>query len=461
VRFAADREENLMKKKNKEKPKRDNHVTPQVESFQPKFLRQCGRVLLISASYQIFSLCTSPSTMPDSSKEPDAGHKRLFGTVSSHMPSVFTDMAEAQIKGKCVGGCIGCTGCTGCTGSTGGSYAPAYDPVAEQHNRAHDLNEEGVRQSNNKNFSRAIDYYREALRLWPEDQVIQRNLRKAEQALLNEEGVKYYNNKDWAKATDYFRQALSKFPENDTVRNNLQNAEDALQQEKAEKERERQEAQTAADMRKTINNMGSLFNSPAPASSGLEFSGKPATPPSSGGLDFMPATPAQPPQPAVPATAGQRKVGSLEGNRAIQEAEANLSATQQGKSGAVFDSKGDRAPQSLSPVGAVSAAGQPTQMSERARKDPRMITAQKELTDLQEKRQKLDEQRSKLTKDLTSTSDPAKMKQLVKQLDKAEKDYQANLLAVSNQSQKVEKLKRTIDVEVESPAEPSSKGGAQ
>jgi hypothetical protein len=131
----------------------------------------------------------------------------------------------------------------------------------------------------------------------------------------------------------------------------------------------------------------------------------------------------------------------IDKNKAVEEAKSNLYNTQQGTAGAVFDTKGAKAP----------VSSQPVQMSERVRKDPRMIKAHKKLADLQKKRQKLDEQRTNLAKERNNTKDPEKMKQLTKELDKVEKAYQINVFAVSNQTQKVEKLKRTIDAEVEKP----------
>ncbi len=147
------------------------------------------------------------------------------------------------------------------------------------------------------------------------------------------------------------------------------------------------------------------------------------------------------------------------GNKAMEEARSNLESTKQGDSGAVFDNKGKRAPGSSEPGVFVPGTGA-TEMSERARKDPRMIAAQKELADLRTKRQKLDEERTQLAKERNSTSDPVKLQQLTKDLDKAEKEYQGNLQAFSTKTEAIEKLKRTIDTEVEdSPQE--SKGGAK
>jgi hypothetical protein len=147
-------------------------------------------------------------------------------------------------------------------------------------------------------------------------------------------------------------------------------------------------------------------------------------------------------------------------SKAFEEAQSNLYHTQQGTPGAVFDTK---AANKSVPLSAVTASGQPIQMSEKARKDRRMIKEQKELAALQDKRQKLDAQRTQLAKERNSAVDPEKMKQLTKKLDKAEKDYQGNLLLISKKTEKIEKLKRTIDTEVEKPSAggPKTKEGAK
>ena len=144
----------------------------------------------------------------------------------------------------------------------------------------------------------------------------------------------------------------------------------------------------------------------------------------------------------------ERKQREALKSKALEEAQSNLYHTQQGKPGSVFDTPD--ANKSV-PLVAVPAIGQPEQMSERVKNDPRMIKAQKDLKDIQTKRQKLDEQRTQLAIERNSATDPEKMKQLTKKLDKVEQDYQNNLLAEYKQKEKVEKLKRTIDAEVEKP----------
>ena len=93
---------------------------------------------------------------------------------------------------------------------------------------------------------------------------------------------------------------------------------------------------------------------------------------------------------------GSLGLKGLENNKAVKEAESNLyNTTEKGAPGAVFDTKGEKSPRSYLTV-VVPATGEPIQMSERARKDPRMIKTLKELEALQVKRQKLDAERTKL-----------------------------------------------------------------
>jgi tetratricopeptide (TPR) repeat protein len=127
-----------MKKKTKKNKKWENRVCSQVECPRGKFLRQCRNALLITASYQIFSVCLNPANINDPLVGPGQS-KNLLTTVSEQIASVFINPALAQrvppvSPGKCVmwhdrtggRGCSGCTGCTyctygiGCTGCTGG-----------------------------------------------------------------------------------------------------------------------------------------------------------------------------------------------------------------------------------------------------------------------------------------------------------------------------------------------------
>jgi hypothetical protein len=100
----------------------------------------------------------------------------------------------------------------------------------------------------------------------------------------------------------------------------------------------------------------------------------------------------------------------------------------------------------------------PWGFSKRVRDDPRMIEALKRFNELQARREQLNTERDQLTLlRNTEKADPEKMKQLTTQLDEKDKEYQANLLALSQQKETIAKTKRVIDDTVEDspPAAPS------
>lgn len=71
------------------------------------------------------------------------------------------------------------------------------DPVTERHNRALDLNRQGLIALGNSNWMKAVEQFSEALKLWPENDEIRQNLNKAET------GRKAAKDKeDWAKLNE-------------------------------------------------------------------------------------------------------------------------------------------------------------------------------------------------------------------------------------------------------------------
>jgi len=146
-----------------------------------------------------------------------------------------------------------------------------------------------------------------------------------------------------------------------------------------------------------------------------------------------------------PSTSAKAKeIGNI---KAAEEARANVSATSLGNAGSVFDTKGVGVParQQSTPV----IAGSNTDMSERAKNDPRMIGAQKEMDAIQSKLQDLDAQRTQLSKERNIATDSVTMEAISQKIDKVEKSYQTSLMDKYQQKEKMEKLKRTIDTEVE------------
>ncbi len=64
---------------------------------------------------------------------------------------------------------------------------PAYDPVAEQHSQALDLNKDGIGYYQHRDWANAVGRFREALKKWPENQDIRTNLANAEKAWNDEQ----------------------------------------------------------------------------------------------------------------------------------------------------------------------------------------------------------------------------------------------------------------------------------
>jgi tetratricopeptide (TPR) repeat protein len=95
--------------------------------------------------------------------------------------------------------------------------------------KARDINLKGNEQYSKGNWSEAIRLYREALKVTPEDPVIQQNLKNAEAKekaySLNSKGVDAYQYRNWAAAVRSFREALQATPDDPVIQKNLKEAE--------------------------------------------------------------------------------------------------------------------------------------------------------------------------------------------------------------------------------------------
>lgn len=115
---------------------------------------------------------------------------------------------------------------------------------------ANGLNEKGHEQYRQGNWAAAAQFYREALKVSPNDPVIQQNLRNAEARekarSLNLKGIAASQNLDWAAAARYFSDALQATPDDAVIQRNLKQMEDIL----ASEERSRIDLQNAAKERK-------------------------------------------------------------------------------------------------------------------------------------------------------------------------------------------------------------------
>lgn len=135
---------------------------------------------------------------------------------------------------------------------------PFYNMIRDARQRAaerrtqaaHGLNEKGHEQYRKGNWLAAAQFYREALKIAPDDPVIQQNLKNAEARekarSLNLQGIAASQTLDWAAAARYFREALQAAPDDPVIQRNLKQMEDIL----ASEERSRIDQQNATRERK-------------------------------------------------------------------------------------------------------------------------------------------------------------------------------------------------------------------
>ena len=174
-----------MRKKKKDRKIKKNGVCSPGETSREKFFRHCRNALLITASYQILSVCLEPTCLKEAPTGPGGG-KSLLSTVAQQISAAFVTPAHA-IEGVCVkyhdipsrgGGCGGCVGCVGCIGYTGPS----------EYEIGRSLNSQGAAASRNGDWEKAADFYRQALTHSPNDTVIQVNLKHAEAVMAYQRG---------------------------------------------------------------------------------------------------------------------------------------------------------------------------------------------------------------------------------------------------------------------------------
>jgi hypothetical protein len=93
-----------IKKKKRKKKNHGSQVCSQRDFSQSSFLRQCRKTLLITASYQLFSVCVSPTTAPLPPAKP-VYDETLLSTVSNQVSQFFANPAFAAappVVGHCV-----------------------------------------------------------------------------------------------------------------------------------------------------------------------------------------------------------------------------------------------------------------------------------------------------------------------------------------------------------------------
>jgi hypothetical protein len=98
-----------IKKKKRKKKNHRSQVCSQRDFSQSSFLRQCRKTLLITASYQLFSVCVSPTTAPLPPAKP-VYDETLLSTVSNQVSQFFASPAFAAAPPVGPSGCVALTG---------------------------------------------------------------------------------------------------------------------------------------------------------------------------------------------------------------------------------------------------------------------------------------------------------------------------------------------------------------
>ena len=327
----------------------------------------------------------------------------------------------------------------------------------QRQQEASEANDRGIEFAAKDDWANAIKSYQLSLAKEPNDPVVMKNLAGAQSRLANERGLTAYNNSDWASAVAFFQEALKKspHPKNDEIfRKSLAAAQSKLQAEQARQP----EKVATADMNKAITGLAEQMKTPKAdtkrkthSAGELEFiTATPAAKQTPDGLEFMDASTrgafGSKESGAKFATVAPHTTGS-DTKAADQLVSAAAAAKHQGDLAINFDVGG--AP-SAGTLVAPTVDGRYTAVdlshySERAKKDPQIVTSLKGLTDLQAKRHELQAQREELIKQRDTEKDPEVMKQLTTQLDEKNTAYQANLTAITEKTDQIEKRHREID----------------
>jgi hypothetical protein len=175
------------------------------------------------------------------------------------------------------------------SGYTGPTWAERQEAAqvraeAQRMAQATQINDEGVKYSNQGNFQKALEQYEKAAAINPTDPVIQNNILSVKGTIFNEEGIQYYTAGNYQAAAESYRKALELKPDSEVIRQNLADAEQqfASQQEWQRKEDIKKAEMTAAGtkIQGMLTNLSQDLKKPAAQPSALSF--KPAEAPSMG-----------------------------------------------------------------------------------------------------------------------------------------------------------------------------------
>lgn len=284
-------------------------------------------------------------------------------------------------------------------------------------------------------YATALDYYQQALAVLPRDRYLLNAVASIHGMMAAQQGEAAWNRKDIAAALAFYQQAFAYYPDN-RWRDNIAIAQKALRQEADDKDATtkiqgivdsfpKPDAQTSKAGNLSFDDFGSVPGDTKKGPFGTNVSD-----PKLEGRATGPAT-----------------VGSD-----TKAGDQLLSAAKTAEHGGDLTPNYDR--------GTATAAGSLvfpksgvdlSTYSERAKKDPQVISMLKELDSLQARRSELEHERDELVKQRNVAVDKAAMDKATAELDKKETEYQENVASISQKSNALEKRHREIDTEVEAP----------
>jgi tetratricopeptide (TPR) repeat protein len=279
-------------------------------------------------------------------------------------------------------------------------------------------------------YAAALDYYQQALAFLPHDKSLLNSVASIHGMMAAQQGDAAWNRKDFAAALTFYQQAFAYYPDN-AWRDNIANARRALDNQEA-----------TAKIRGVVNS----FPKPAAqtsAAGNLSFD------------DFGSSAPGGTKKGLFGANVSDTKIVARPTGTVGTDTKAGdqlLSAAKTAEHNGDLTANYDKGTAKEAGSLVFPKAGVDlSTFSEKAKKDPQLISMLKELDLLQARRTQLERERDELVKQRNGASGGAMMEQATAQLNKKEKEYQDNVALISQKTQDVEKRHREIDTEVEAP----------
>lgn len=279
-------------------------------------------------------------------------------------------------------------------------------------------------------YATALDYYQQALAVLPHDRYLLNAVAEIHGVIAAQQGEAAWNRKDTAAALAFYQQAFAYYPDN-KWRENIE----ALKRE--------QDNKNATTKIQGIVDSFRKADAPAAKSGNLSFDdfGDSA---SGGTKKGLFGTNVSDPKIVERAT-GTVGTDTKAGDQLLSAAKT---AEHGGDLTPNYDAGTAKAAGSLVfPKAGVDLS----KYSERAKKDPQVISMLQELDSLQARRSELERERDELVKDRNASVNKAAMRKATAKLDKLEAEYQLNVAVISQKTQDLEKRHREIDTEVEAP----------